>query len=83
MWQPSTGGGYSRRLLRGSMVQEEAAMWKQGTRGGCYVAAGYRRRLPSRNRVQSEAPMWKQGKGGGGCYVAMGYKRRSLCGGWV
>ena len=45
MWQQvAVGGGWAAagcgmRLLCGSKVQEEAAMWKQGKGGGCYMAA--------------------------------------------
>ena len=61
MWEQCAGGGSyvapgcRRRLLCGSIVQEEAIMWQQGAGGGHYVSAGYRR------RIQEEAAMWKQG----------------------
>ena len=80
MWQQGKGGsyyvavGYRRRLLCASRVQEEAAMWKQGT--------GYRRTLQYGSSVKGESAMWQQRKAGG-CYVAARYGRRLLCGSTV
>ena len=66
MWQQ-----YRSRLPSGSRVKEEASVRKQGTGGGCHVAAGYRRRPLCGNKVQEEVPMWQPSIGGGG-YVEAG-----------